>query len=359
MVGLTLLGSGQPENDFVQDLAGARALRHGGNAYPLVSVAAAELGLVWEIEHQSTHPPSAFLFALPLADLPWPQAASLWTLAMLATLLATSWALRVPWQATALAPLFLLWPPVTYALFQTSPIWLIGLALAWRWRNSPYVAGVCLGIASLPKFFAAFGLLVFIRQREWRALVGFVAVWVLAVGLILVLNAGAVPQYIMANRSESPLQIARLDNGALLPAAWAIGGHVAIILAAGLVGCAAALLLRSREMTASRWALCVWLGVALLPIAWTYSLLPLLPWLIRLLWRGEAWPRLLSALAIGSSFFGFFPTANSWAIALTIASAGGAFMLDTVWSRRSAPVRFALSSAARSGMRAEATATTT
>ena len=74
--------------------------------------------------------------------------------------------------------------------------WLLGLALAWRWRHSPYLAGAVLGVASLPKFFAAAGLLLFLQQRQWRALLGFAAVWTVALGLILVLNADTLQSYL-------------------------------------------------------------------------------------------------------------------------------------------------------------------
>lgn len=215
----TLLIQGPVYNEFVQDWIGARALLHGGDAYPLLGPVLRDLGLDWDVPIHSTHPPTALLFALPLADFSWPHAAALWAIAMLGALVATGWALRLPRRALALVPVVVLWPPITWSLFQMTPIWLLGLALAWRWRHSPYLAGAVLGVASLPKFFAAAGLLLFLQQRQWRALLGFVAVWTVALGLILVLNADTLQQYVLVNRLESPQQIARLDNGALFPSA--------------------------------------------------------------------------------------------------------------------------------------------
>jgi len=250
---------------------------------------------------------------------------------MLGALVASAWALHLPWRGIALLPLVVLWPPITWSLFQMTPIWLLGLALAWRWRHSPYIAGAALGVASLPKFFAATGLLLFLWRREWRALMGFAVVWTVALGLLLVLNVDTLQQYILVNRLESPQQIARLDNGALLPSAWTMGGRPGLVLAVMLIVCAVVLGLRLGAMTASVWALWVWLGVALLPIAWNYSLLPLLPWLVRVLWRGQPLARPLAALAIGTSLFGFYPAANSWAITLSIVCSGAAFMVDAGW----------------------------
>lgn len=95
-----------------------------------------------------------------------------------------------------------------------------------------------------------------------------------------------------------------------------------------LVTCVAVLGLRLGAMTTPVWALWVWLGVALLPIAWNYSLLPLLPWLVRVLWRGQPPARPLGALALGTSLLGFVPATNSWAITISIVCAGAAFIAD-------------------------------
>src|SRR3954453_15800408 len=63
-IGDTVRGVGPP-TDFVQDIVGARALGQHTDAYPVLADGAAELGVAWPIvEHRSTHPPTAFLFAL-------------------------------------------------------------------------------------------------------------------------------------------------------------------------------------------------------------------------------------------------------------------------------------------------------
>src|SRR5215208_1093822 len=126
---LTLLIHGPPYNDFVADFIGARALLHRGDAYPLLGPAVRDLDVDWNVPHRSTHPPTALLFALPLAELTWPHAAALWAVGMLGALVATSWALRLPRRAVVLLPLVVLWPPVTWSLLQMTPIWLLGLAL--------------------------------------------------------------------------------------------------------------------------------------------------------------------------------------------------------------------------------------
>src|SRR5262249_30819141 len=237
-----------------------------------------------------------------------------------------AWALQLPWRGIALLPLVVLWPPITWSLLQLTPIWLLGLALAWRWRHSPYLAGAALGVASLPKFFAATGLLLFLQKREWRALLGFAAVWMVALGLVLVLNADTLQQYILVNRLASPQQIARLDNGALLPSAWTMGGRPGLVLAGMLIVCVVVLGLRLGDMTASVWALWVWLGVALLPIAWDYSLLPLLPWLVPVLWLGPPPAPPPPPPPNRTSLFCFFPPADRLAVTLRLVVARAAHL---------------------------------
>lgn len=51
---------------------------------------------------------------------------------------------------------------------------------------------------------------------------------------------------------------------------------------------------------ARRWAALAWLSVAVLPITWTYSLLPLLPWLLWGMARGGLPERFWAAVAFGA-----------------------------------------------------------
>ena len=56
----------------------------------------------------------------------------------------TTWAMGARWPiALAAAPLWLLWPPAAYdrSLGQTTAVWLLCAALAYRWRDRPWLAG--------------------------------------------------------------------------------------------------------------------------------------------------------------------------------------------------------------------------
>lgn len=328
VIAQTLLVRQQQSLDFVTDLIGARALLNGGDPYPVLGPALQELGVSWPVEHRSTHPPTAFLFVLPLARVPWATATVIWVLAMLGLVVATGRAVELhAFALAALLPFVLLWPPFPWSLLQLTPIWLLGGALAWRWRRAPYAAGAAIGIASLTKLLPAVMLLPFLWRREWRALVAFTTVWAAALGLVLFCNPQALAAYFAANRAGSLEQIARIDNGALLVVAWRTGGLFGLALAGALVGVVVTTGLRAGVTTTAAWAVWIWLGVAVLPIAWVYSLLPLLPWLLRVLCQRHSAAQLAAGLSIATALLSPAPGSNGNAVALSIAFAGVAFGL--------------------------------
>jgi hypothetical protein len=285
-----LRGSGPPI-DLVQDFVGARDVARGREAYPVLTRAYASVGLEWPAPHRSTHPPTAFLLALPVAWLPWKAAASVWMVLMLAALAGAYCALGAPpGPAVALAPLTILWPPGGWSMGQLTPLWLLGLALAWRLRDRPALAGAAVALASLTKLLPALSLLPFLLLRRWSVLRGFAIVWGVALVALLALDAGAVGRYVTIVRTDSREQAARGENSALLWAAdhnyGAVGVAVAVVLVCAVLARALGHIRRRGEINRLSWDGVGWVSVALLPIAWIYSLLPLLPALARLVRRG-------------------------------------------------------------------------
>jgi hypothetical protein len=292
-----LRGSGPPV-DLVQDYAGARALVSGDDPYEVLTRAYARVGLTWRAEHRSTHPPTAFILALPVAWLPWRIGAAVWAVLMLAAIAAAWWGLGVPWEiASALGPLTLLWPSAAWSIGQLTPLWLLGIALAWRWRDQPTRAGAAIGVAALTKLLPAVSLVPFLLRRRVQALAGFGLVVAIGVGVLFALRAGAVTRYAAVSADTARDQAGRGENAALL---WAfehqlgIGGFAVALALVGTV------LATSLTRVASEWTFWAWswAGVALLPIAWIYSLLPLLPVIVFCLRRGNVVAHVLVAFAI-------------------------------------------------------------
>lgn len=318
-------GAGAP-SEFVQDLIGARALQQHTNPYPVLGQAAEQLGLTWPIAHRSTHPPTAFLLALPLTGLSWDAATGWWMAVMVGLIGLAAIALGLPLAALPAAAVALLWPPAAWSLFQLTPVWLAGLALAWRLQSRPWLVGVAIGVASITKLLPALALGPFLWRRQWGALGGFAGVWLAALGGLALLGApDALLRYLALMGEVGPQQAARGGNAALLVTAWERWGGLGLILAgalvAALLGLALTRLRAGREVEFTRFGLWIWLTVALLPIAWDYSLLPLLPWLAVLVWHGRPLAAILAAVAIALPMLPWADD-NSLLITLSLGAAG-------------------------------------
>jgi hypothetical protein len=299
-VSLTLKGQIQ-YSDLVQDVVGFRNLVNQQNAYPLVWQAAADLGLDWEIEHASTHPPTAFLLVAPVALLPWEIASAAWAWLMLILCVITFRCYGASWKmAIGLMPIALLWQPIAMALGQFTIIWLLMLALAYHFRDErQFGSGFAIGIASLSKFFPGLMTISFLLKRQWRALAGFVFVWALAITTLLLLHSNVLLQYLTVNQSTSREMILRPDNASLIVNMFRWSGWIGVFVTMSLFF----LIIwvhkdsfRSPALYESpmHWFLLTYFSVALLPISWIYSLVPLLPIIIMLILRKK-----LSTMTIG------------------------------------------------------------
>ena len=338
-----LRGEGPPV-DLVQDYVGARRLIRGGDTYPVLTKAFASVGIEWRADHRSTHPPTAFALLLPVAWLSWKIASAVWAFLMLCAIGAAFWAYGArPALAAALAPLALLWPPAAWSLGQLTPVWLLGLALAWRLRNRPARAGAAVAFASLTKLLPTLSLvpLLVVESRRWRTLRGFLIVWAGALAVLLLARPSAVTRYADIVTGVGDQQAGRGENSALLWAAahrfGAAGVAVALALVAATVTASLQSLRASRHLDRWSWDAWSWVGVALLPIGWIYSLLPLAPALARILRRGSAVPRLFASVALLMPFFvDPFGLPSGIRLACSTASAGVALLVSgpAVVSRR-------------------------
>ncbi|MBN1312191.1 MAG: DUF2029 domain-containing protein [Anaerolineae bacterium] len=293
-----------------------------------------QFGLDWSYDHRSTHPPTCFLFVLPFALLDHQSALVLWAACMFACIVLTARVLGLKWwQSAAFGVLSLVWPPTIWSLYQVTPIWMLGLALAYRFRHHPPVSGAFIGVASLPKFLAAPALLYYLRRRRWLAIVGFCALWASALALLSILRPDAIAVYLTTGSSVALDQTLRQDNGALVVVAWRMGGWVGLVVVAAFVLWAFWSGLRREDPVG--WACLVWLGIALLPIAWVYSVLPLLPWLVKVFKVAKLRTRVLIGLAFLAPYAAAVPGQRSWSVTLAIVLSGLALLttprLDSEW----------------------------
>jgi Glycosyltransferase family 87 len=259
--------------DLVVDYAAAHAMTHGGDAYAIAGDLIHAIGMDYPYGTANPHPPTTLSIVLPLTLVNFNRAEQIFAFAMLLAYIATIAlvGVRMP-LAVAGGIAVAVSMPGAYGLNNVVPMIGVGVALAWRFRDQPLLAGLGIALAATPKSSGLILLLPFAVSGRFKA-----AAW--GAGCTAVL--AAVPmafqptiweRYLKAGVAAIAINESRPDNGALLHLAQVHG--VSTILAAGVIVSAALLLaLVSRD---TFWPT-VWLMVALLPIAWTYSLLTLLP----------------------------------------------------------------------------------
>src|SRR5262245_8052816 len=136
--------------DFRGTLWGpARALLDGTPVYPEPTENAVAIG------NPAVYPPVFILASLPLALLPVTVASWLWFGMLGACVFAALWILGVrDWRCHVLALTSLV---VVHGLFfgNLTLVLMLLVALAWRYRDRPRVAGLSIGVAVAAKLFVA------------------------------------------------------------------------------------------------------------------------------------------------------------------------------------------------------------
>lgn len=270
-----------PYSDIATDFYGFRALVLNEDPYAILGPALQKMGINWDVPFSSTHPPTAYLLTAPVAFLPWPIASSLWAWLMLIGLTLSFRFFGFSWKSSFfLTVLAIFWPPTTLSLGNITIIWLLGLMIALRYRDSNFfLAGIFIGFSSFTKFFSAFLLIPFIIRRKWQAVIGFSFAWLAAITIIYILEPTTIYRYISVNSSGLMETILRQDNAGFLPFLFRygeiLGLSAGILIIAIIVYLGKRRLAKSNTISMLEWNLFSYLSVILLPIAWTYSILPL------------------------------------------------------------------------------------
>ena len=282
-----------PETDFLLDYASAYALTHNDNAYDMGATLSERAGHAWAVSTANPHPPTLVTLVLPFTIFSYPNAIAAWALAMVFAVVATLWLAGI--RALYAIPLGLavsLAFPGAYGIGNPVPLIGLGIALAYRTRHNPWLAGVGLMLATAPKLAGALIFLPFLAARRVRT----VAVGGLATGIVALIpmlwDRNVWSRYLDTGVEAGRLNAARGDNASLLNLAdkWNIPKVAALVV----IGAAALVMFRTtRDLLRPT----IWFTVASLPIAWLYSLMTLMP-----LWvwsRHKPASRSLAIAAIG------------------------------------------------------------
>ena len=290
----TTLKGEMPFSDFAAEIVGFRGLYNKTDPYPILGPVFKDLGIEWGVMDPPSHPPTSFLFAAPVAFLPWPIASAIWAWQMLCLIALSYRFYGFSWKkALGLAPLTLLWPPTSISLGQVTIVWMFGLALGYYFRKTkPFWSGVAIGIASATKYWAGLTIIIFLLKRRWAALWGCASLWVLLLSIASALNSAAIPRYFEAAREASLRVIARTDNQSPLVTSYRHGGWLGVALIVLFFSLVVFINRRffyewEKYPSTRVWMLLSYFAVALLPTSYIYALMPLLPVIIFLLSEGR------------------------------------------------------------------------
>ena len=295
--------------DLLFDYASARALRARHDPYDRLADLIDEIGgPAWHVDTANPHPPTMVALVLPATLLDYEHALVAWSLGMVLVLALTirlvgvSWVYAIP-VAIALACCW----PAAYGIGNPVPLIGLGAALAFRYRERPWVAGLGLAFAAVPKLSGLLLAGAFLAALRWRPVVcagAFVAV----LGLVpVLLYPRTWSRYLDAGVDAIRVNADRVDNAALINAGTKLGVPAAITVVYVVAAAAiAAFVLRDLYWPS------VWLLVALLPIAWMYSLLTLVPVVVYVILGRRPFATGLAIVATGVAVGS--PSLGDWTI---------------------------------------------
>ncbi|HEX2966400.1 MAG TPA: glycosyltransferase family 87 protein [Syntrophorhabdaceae bacterium] len=281
-----LQGQSDQPMDILANIIGFRRMIQKANAYPIIGPAVRELGVNWNVRHPHTHPPPALLLVAPIAYLPLKLSMTVWAYLMLGCLFVSMLLYGFQWRLSLfISVLSLFWSPVILSLGQITLIWMLGMGVGFKYRNTNLsISGIGIGIASITKFLPVLALFPFLRKKRAAALIGCAVVWIVSLVIVTVLNQATLSDYFTANRGLAGHAAWRLDNASPLMGFYRMFGFSGLALPCLFI---VSLCYLNRkdffdpdQISARTFMFFSWLSVALLPIAWIYSLAPLLPVLL-------------------------------------------------------------------------------
>ena len=259
-------------------------------------------------DDRGVYPPIASTLALPFALLPFGLARVMWTVTLLAALLAS---LRIcgvrDWRCYLAACAC---PPVTAGVMygNVSLLMMLAVALAWRFRDKAWAVGSLIGLAVAVKLFLwPLAVWLAITRRSFGFAASITAAGVLtligwtAVGFVGFTDYPSIIRDNTAKYDQDGVSVAALAANIGLPA------NQVLALAAGLVALLIAWRLRRNDLGSFGWALTAALLASPL-VWWHYYALLLVPLALAApVWR-----------PIWFAPFGLFPQAADAVVGIAI-----------------------------------------
>ncbi|MDA3022885.1 MAG: glycosyltransferase family 87 protein, partial [Actinomycetota bacterium] len=230
----------------------------------------------------NSHPPMAIPLGLPLAYLDYGWWLSFYVIASFCLIALSMRLMQVPaYIAYPLALGIGLTVPGRWGLMSTYPLSAVLIALAWKYRRHPVIAGAAYGIYGSSRGFGLLMLLYPLIKRQWKTLIIGAAIPVALLAIAVVLEPAVITNYLDTSRASIAASLQRNDLmtvGALLRRSGS-QEYVAWLLAAAV---AAVALWRKQEPF---WVI-NWFILAVSPIAWLHTFVMAIPLLV-VVWRSS------------------------------------------------------------------------
>ena len=243
----------------------------------------------------NSHPPMAIPLGLPLAYLDYGWWLSFYVIASFCLIALSMRLMQVPaYIAYPLALGIGLTVPGRWGLMSTYPLSAILIALAWKYRRHPAIAGAAYGIYGSARGFGLLMLLYPLIKRQWKTLIIGAAIPVALLAIAVALEPAVITNFLDTSRASIAASLQRNDLmtvGALLRRSGS-QEYVAWLLAAAV---AAAALWRKQEPF---WVI-NWFILAVSPIAWLHTFVMAIPLLV-VVWRSSKLGVVLVLIAAAS-----------------------------------------------------------
>lgn len=197
------LVTGSPgATDVGWEVAAARALASPGySPYDELATIAHLIGMAPYDAGVHTHPPTSFVPWLVLAFIPYSSWIGMFTVASVCATAATMRLLYVPaWAAYPIAVGLALTAVGSFAMASTYPAMALLLAVSWRFRDRPAVAGPAYALLAGGRGVAGVLLLYPVLRRQWRTVVVAASLLVAMLLAAVVLQPDVIADFLTRGR---------------------------------------------------------------------------------------------------------------------------------------------------------------
>lgn len=299
-----LLAGINESSDIGWEVAVARALVEPGiSVYARMGEMGPLIGMEPYDAGVHTHPPTSFVLWLPLTFIPYTWWVGAYSVFSVSAIAGSMRIMRTPaWVAYPLAVLIALTSIGAFGLTTTYPVMALVLALAWRYRSNPWVAGPSYAVLAAGRGLAGLLLAYPLIRRQWKTLTIAVALLLAFLVIAFALEPTVFADFLTVGRESIARYASEPYNYSpeSILGRWGLPAWPWWLLALAI---AAAALYRRQEPF---WVF-VWLAFALSPLAWVHSIIQAIPLLV-ILWASSRTGKMLVTVTAVLTLAVFTPT---------------------------------------------------